>query len=68
MRGNRYDTAKRMDVLQSYFTILNEKGNVVLTQLALSKVGVKFAWNFIKDFEARRPVLGGKRLARESHP
>ena len=69
MRGDRYDSAKRMHVLQSYFTILNETGKVVSTKLAdAAKVSTKFAWNFIRDFEVGRPVLGRKRAERASHP
>ena len=69
VQGSRYRVEKRMHVLKSYFTILNECGKVVSTKLSeMSKVSTVFASKFIREFEAGRPVLGGKRVNRDSHP
>ena len=69
LRGQKYGTTKRLEVLRSYFTILEQNGRVVCTKLSkASKVGVSFAAKFIHDVEHGKPVLNGKRLVPGSHP
>ena len=68
VKGKRYDGTKRMEIMSNYIDILMEKGRVVPTALSnVSAVGIKFASQFIRDFQAGKPVLDGGRAKRESY-
>ena len=69
VNGQRYCTMKRLDVLKAYFKIFSDTSKVVVSKLSeTANVSVGFASKFVKDFEAGKPVLDGKKAVRRSHP